>query len=938
MTASSGDVLHEREVELAELADAVGAALAGHGHVVLVEGSAGIGKTRLLDEVVRMAQGRARVLRARGGEQERSIPLLVTRELFTPYVEGASPEELDSVLAGAARSAGPLLGHGTAAASRADAGFALTHGLYWLVANLAERRPLVLVVDDLHWVDDATQRWLAYLLPRLEELPVLVVLAVRPRELDPASPVGATLATTHGVQRIRPRSLTPSAAVQLVRNRLPGAEDEFCHAAHRATGGNPLLLRALSYAVGERGLEPTARNAGRVDELGARELARIVLPRLHRLGADALAVARAAAILGDESGIADVARLTALPRERVAAAVDRLVEAEVLAARPTTGFTHPLVRAAVHDEMAPGSRSELHLAAARLLDARRADPEAAARHVVAAGRVGESWAVTALDDAASRAIARGAPEAALVHLEAALREDLTATDRFRLLLQAGWQAFRAVDPRGRGWLEEALRLAPDASAAVRAWGALWNWRTIFCERYDPARVLEGLPPSLPPEPSYVVQTHFLLDFGFSGADTRRYVERYPVPEDPADSSLAVQLWLSARAADEAVRGLSAERAMDFADRVDLDLLLASRAADTPNVVWLLLARAGSGDASGAQELARRVAEQNRRSGSRLPREWMSAAVVLACLQRGDVRTAATALGPLLDGATLSQVPVTRPSACASLVWLHHERNDLDRARAILAAYSLLDRDPPPDWHGAMLLHHRGRLRRAGGDLTGALKDHERCRDVLSSFDAVDSPFTPWRSEAAACLLGLGRRAEARALAEEQVGRARAFGGTQLLGSSLRGLALVLGGDEGIALTEEALALLADADVAGERARTLLAQARLLRLARQPARARDPLAEALDLAERLGALRLAEKVEAELRVAGGRPRRRAVTGVDALTPAELRVVTLAAEGLSNPEIAQALFVTRKTVEKHLGAAFGKLHVTSRDQLPVVLERT
>ena len=104
----------------------------------------------------------------------------------------------------------------------------------------------------------------------------------------------------------------------------------------------------------------------------------------------------------------------------------------------------------------------------------------------------------------------------------------------------------------------------------------------------------------------------------------------------------------------------------------------------------------------------------------------------------------------------------------------------------------------------------------------------------------------------------------------------------------------------------------------------------------PPQARGPLNEALAVAERLGALRLAARAEDELRLTGARPRRRAVSGVDALTPAELRVAALAAEGLSNPEIAQTLFVTRKTVEKHLGAAFGKLHVTSRDQLPAVLE--
>lgn len=932
-----GDVLHERESELAALGRAVTRLREGHGGVVLIEGSPGIGKTRLLDELCELAEPQARVLRARGGEQEREIPLLVTSELFTPYVVSAPGEELERVFAGAAALAGPLLGRGTAEGGTSDPGFVLVHGLYWLVANLADVRPLVLVVDDVQWVDEATQRWLAYLVPRVAELPVLLAMALRPRELEPGSPLGVGLAGARELVHVRPTALSPPAAAELLRMRLPGSDDAFCHAAYRAADGNPLLLHALASAVRERGGQPTASNAATLDKLGAVQLQRIILPRLHRLGPDALGVVRALSILGDVAELADVADLAGISRQRAGEVFDQLVDAEILRAEPRPAFTHPLVRASVHGEISPGSAASLHLSAARQLRGRDAEPELVARHLSAAGRVGEEWVIPALEEAAALAAGRGAPEAALAYLDAALREDMPSEDRFRLLLRAGWHAFRAWDARARPWLEEALRLAPDDASAVRAWAALWNWRTVVRDGNDPETVLDGLPERLPTELALVVQTHFLLDFGFSGAPTRRLLGRYPVPNDLADRSERAQLWLSARAADETVRGSSARRALALADRVDVDALLRSRAVDTPNLVWLVLSRAGAGDLAGSEALARAAADRSRRRGSRMPLEWMATSTAVAAMMRGDVSAAAASFAGHLDEGSLAPVPVTAPSVCGGLVWIHCERDDLPGAERVLAAYGLLTSDPPSTWHGAFLLHFRAYFRRASGDLAGAARDHRLCRDVLASFDAVDSPFTPWRAGLASCLAELGEVEGARELAGQQVERAESFGAAPLLGHALRTLAEVSGSEHGIDLAERAVAVLSESEATGELVRAQLALGRSLRLDRQPTRAREVLAPALDVADRLGASRLARQVEDELRLAGARPRRRAVTGVHALTPAELRVATLAAEGLSNPEVAQALFVTRKTVEKHLGSAFAKLHVSSRDQLPAVLRR-
>lgn len=935
MTAPSmGDVLHEREAELAQLGRAVERALGGRGSVVLVEGSAGIGKSSLLNEACRMAEGRARVLRARGGEQERDIPLLVTRELFTPYVASAPAEELGRAFAGAAALAGPLLGRGVADAGTADAAFALVHGLYWLVANLTDDRPLVLVVDDVHWVDEATQRWLAYLLPRVDELPVALVLAVRPLELDPGSPLGVGLASARDVVAIRPGELTGPAASSLLRSLLPGAAQEFCVAAHRSSNGNPLLLRALAGAVQERGLEPTSDTARRLDEIGSVGLARILLPRLHALGDPTVRLARAVAVLGDGRSLVDAAEVAELDRETAAASYDALVAAEVLR-RDGPAFTHPLARAVVTDDLPPGTMSRLHLRAARVLRAHGADAEAVARHLAATDPVREDWVVAVLRDAAALATSRGAPEAALRHLHALLREDLDRALRASVLLEAGWQAFRCGDPRGRAWLEEALATAADPETRVLAWLAVWNWRLILMDGHDPSTVTDGIPGDLEGDLALVVAGNALLDLGFSGAGLRSHPRLTSIAEPPAGETMFERMCLCGLAVDEMVAGGTAERAAHFADLGWGGGAALDEAGDFANPPWTIVVTGAVGRLRTATERAQQALAHATRRGSRAPAEWFVGAAGWTRLLAGDVVGAEAAMQPWLDQLEL-QVPVTLPTWVATVVDLQRQRDRPDAGEALLAQYGWLKGDPPANWHGAVLHDRRGALRLTAGRFAEALRDFERSGAVLESFEARRAVVPAWRLGAAVALAALGRNAEARALAEEQVADAQHWGAAPCLGASLRTLATVVGGQESVTLAGEAVAVLASSEAEGEHAEALLVLGRLLRIARDQTRARQVLDEALDIADRNGALLLVRLAEEELRVLGARPRRRATTGVRSLTPAELRVAQLAAEGLSNPEIAQSLFVTRKTVEKHLGSAFSKLHISSRDQLPVVLE--
>ena len=229
--------LLERDAELGALEDLVGSGDAG-GVLMAIEGPPGIGKTALVAEAKsRGNEAGMRVLSARGSELERSFSFGVVRQLFEPLLASLSEEERADALAGAAALAEPLFNpERFNAETGADSSLATLHGLYWLSANLAARRPLLLTIDDLHWCDLPSLRWLAYLLPRMEGLALSVLVGLRPAEAgeDPGllnQIVSDPLATV-----IRPAPLSLEATVRFLREALsPSADDAFCAACYEET-------------------------------------------------------------------------------------------------------------------------------------------------------------------------------------------------------------------------------------------------------------------------------------------------------------------------------------------------------------------------------------------------------------------------------------------------------------------------------------------------------------------------------------------------------------------------------------------------------------------------------------------------------------------------------------------------------------------------------
>jgi hypothetical protein len=428
--------LLERGVELA----AVGAVIAAsQGRLVAIEGPPGIGKTALVAET--KAMGRAEgmeVLAGRGSELERSFSYEVVRQLFEPFLTSVSTAERADLFAGAAGLAAPLFDAvGVPAEAEENASLPTLHGLFWLTANIAARRPLLLVIDDLHWSDPLSLRWLAYLLPRIEGVGVSVVVALRPAEPGTDARLLDHIVSDPLATIIRLGPLSEAGASELLRDSLPEADPVFCATCHEQTGGNPLLLRELVRAIATEGLAPTAENVRRLGEIGARAGSRTVAIRLGRLPFEATRLARAVAILGDDAEPRQASELAGLDHEEASEVAVALAHVDILRSRPPFGFIHPLIGAAIYETLTLAERDSGHARAARLLDAAGAGPEQVAAHLLRTPPAGNQRVVATLRDAARRAGTRGASESAIAYLRRALVEPPADEQRAELLVELG---------------------------------------------------------------------------------------------------------------------------------------------------------------------------------------------------------------------------------------------------------------------------------------------------------------------------------------------------------------------------------------------------------------------------------------------------------------------------------------------------------------------
>jgi DNA-binding CsgD family transcriptional regulator len=933
--------LYDRERELGQAGLELDAALSGAGRVLLIEGQAGIGKSRLLGEVARLADERGfDIYSACGMELERDFAYGVVRQLFEYRVHRLPPVERARLFRGAAGLAEPLLLSSERPGAEADGNpgetpedrvFAALHGLYWFCAELSERGPILLVIDDADRADQASVRFLAHLAPRLEGLPVAIALARRPAQPGVGAEALADV-EQHVAVRLCPPPLSPDGSAALVRERLGRGDDEFFASCHRAAQGNPFLLGELCATMRADGLAPTAAAAPVVERLGPRNIAHSSLTRIGRTAPDARQLVQAAALLGQGAELRHAAALAELELSRAAALADSLMELGVLASSAPVQFVHPVVRTAILEDQPAGTRAVLHARAARLLADEGAAGEVVCAHLMESAPAGDDWVVAQLLDTARSALERGAPESAAALLARALAEPPSGQSRVHVLCDLGRAEALGPDPASAvEHLRAALGIASERALRdeliAELISTLWHLgrreellelARNELERCDPDTELESrrrLEAALIAGLKFNVAHYEELDSrlealapeltGESAPErailavlAQRRVERAePVQEAVNAARLALENGLladhapSLRApAGVALRALIESDEYEAAERWLAEGLELARARGSR--LGLLTARRflaelayHAGDLAAAEADARLVASDWRESPS-LAAFCATAILAEALVARGVLGEAADALRELGDGRQY------------------------------------------PGFPNSVVAIARGELAMASGDPRGAHTHFTRAGE--------DFPYSPWRPGAARAHLLLGERAEAVALADEELARTRRFGAPRALGIALRVAGLCQGGERGLALLEESAELLRGSPAALERATSLCELGAALRRAKRRADSRPVLREALELARGCGAEPLEQRARTELRASGARPRRLALSGVESLTPSELRVCQLAADGLSNAEIAQALFVTRRTVETHLGNAYRKLDIKSRAELPKALK--
>jgi DNA-binding CsgD family transcriptional regulator len=275
------------------------------------------------------------------------------------------------------------------------------------------------------------------------------------------------------------------------------------------------------------------------------------------------------------------------------------------------------------------------------------------------------------------------------------------------------------------------------------------------------------------------------------------------------------------------------------------------------------------------------------------------------------------------------IPTMLPYAASWSIEAAVDQGRLDDARCLVGDLGIDGAEVTP--HAMFALQARGKLRFADNRVEEALTDFLALGGVAASIGVENPAYRPWRSRAALALHRLGRAAEAREHASEELRLARRWGAARAIGISLYALGLIEGGQSGEELLQEAVATLAHSPARLEHARALVGLGAALRRANQRKDARKQLRAGVDLAHQCGATALVATGNEELAATGAHPRTIMLSGLESLTASERRVAQMAASELSNKEIAQSLFVTVKTVEVHLSRVYRKLDVNSRRQL-------
>jgi DNA-binding CsgD family transcriptional regulator len=914
--------LVERHKAVAGLEALLAEAVGGRGRVAMVTGTVGTGKSEVLhtlaDHAVELG---ALAVTATGSRAERDLPLALLSQLF--HDAPLRHQERDRAL--------NLLHEGTVAALAAESrddtdhiDVQTVHALCTILLELAERCPLALLVDDVHHADRASIVCLSYLARRARFAPVLVAFTQTEfgRTAEP-SWQAELLRPGHG-SRFRLPLLT-GLGVQELAASVVGAEaaERLAGQWFQLSGGNPLLVGGLledhQVAVEETGAQP-----GEV-VVGDR-YAQAVVSCLRRGEPRMREVARGVAVLADTDALD---RLLGTDAGLVAETMRALTTAGVLS---LGGFRHPAARAAVLAELDQPQRVELHRRAAVLAYDSGASTRVVAEHLLNSSQVGEAWSVAVLEDAARQALREGRVESAVSYLKLAWRTCTDERQKVRImttLVRAEWRINPSMSaaylPELSGALDNGYLRGSDAVILAKA--LLWHGQLAEAELVLGHLTANGVDLD-PGTAGELAITRPWLQCSY--APLAAHFRPAPVTVSTVSASRRLE---AATALSTVLSNTPSDNVADAVERILRSSRLDEMSLDTVESALLTLTYGGHAEQAAPWCDLFGEEAHTRRAPSRQAR--LAAIRAEVALRLGDLPGAARHARLALEIMPPSSWGVGVGGPLGSLIVACTAMGRFDEVA------EQLDQPVPESMfqtrYGLHYLHARGRHSLATEHLPLALRDFERCGELMAAWQ-LDAPgLVAWRTDAAEACLRMGRPGQARRLVEDQLGRC-GKDMPRVHGAALRLLAATSQLRHRPMLLRQAADLLQTGGDRFELARALVDLTEAYHALGESRRAGMTGRRARALAEECGAQPLLRTLSRDIGWDDSETATQpAGTGVTAmLSDAERRVAALAAVGYTNREISDKLYITVSTVEQHLTRIYRKLGVTGRTDLPANLE--
>ena len=783
-----------------------------------------------------------------------------------------------------------------------------------------------MLIDDAQWADSASLRFLGFLARRLDSVAVTVIVASRSGSREGGELLDDLL-TASDTTVLEPKGLSESAVAELVRRSLGrDADEEFCAACHAVTAGNPLFVRELLRVLAANGTYPDTAAVASVRAAGPDAVRRHVVARLRRQPEDVRGIARAVAVLGDDTDLALVARQAGLALPAAAAAAGELIHCGVFERVNPPAFVPGVVREVVLSAIAAADSHAAHERAALILQEAGEPVARIASHLLRTIPDGQPGRVSVLLAAADQARKQGSPGSAAEYLLRARHEPPPAEMRCevsRLLGTCEAQHLALADAEVH--LREAFSLAGSPVQRALCAYSLARLRNGCGAPGEAVDLLAQAIADLPAEQSTLATELEAELIGFARADLSRRREllgrladfqRRPGRLDAiTDAQLSVEAAFSGAPASQ-VAGLARRALVD-------DHLSPDKSAIWAAVHMLIVA-------DGFDEVERRLTvalEGALRREHLFPTALVRAFLARVSFLRGDLAQAREHVE--LGAQGLSAPSLALPALQATQIDLLVEEGRLDEAAAVaLDGMPPGGQEPVHVWQ-LWLLGARARLYAAQGRAEDALADAMTCGRLYQQWGGANLLDVPWRLAAAGAYRRLGDPDRAAALIAEHLELARSFGVARHVAVALSDAA-TLADDrvEAGRLLRGAVGLLKDSPARLELARTLERLGTSLLEDENCEEGWAVIRRAAELAAECRAPVLTERLQALLAGSGTRPSRPHLTGVRAFTPSERQVAQLAADGLTNRKIAEHLFLSEKTVEAHLSRAYRKLGVRSR----------